>query len=81
MNEMPQIITPDQLKKAVKEYIRDMESTTIIFIGNDSIGYQNPTILFVRRINASKQAIIELMFSENNVPSPDKKKESLGYVT
>ena len=81
MSEIPKIITPDQLKKAVKEYIRDMESTALIFIGNDSIGYQNPTILFVRRINASKQAIIELMFSENNVPSPDKKKESLGYVT
>ena len=81
MSEIPQIITPDQLKKAVKEYIRDMESTALIFIGNDSIGYQNPTILFVRRINASKQAIIELMFSENNVPSPDKKKELLGYVT
>lgn len=79
-DKMPEILTPKQLQRAIEEYVKDMESLVIVFIGNDEIGYQNSTLLFVRKINAQKQVIVELMFSEKNVPDPDKPK-TLGYVS
>jgi hypothetical protein len=58
-----------------KEELKRLKRQAIIFI------YENPTPIFTRQHNAEKQALIEFDFSEENVESPEARKQKLrGYV-
>ena len=68
----------EKLVKAIVEYQivkKALESTAILLIRG------NPTLFFVRQYNAERQALMEIVFSEECVPSPQAVRVAIkGYV-
>jgi len=63
-------------KKDPKREEERQKGLAILFI------YENPTPIFTLQHSAEKQAVMELMFSDELVENPEVKKEKLkGYVS